>query len=609
MSNSSLVCYTAISPNKTSPRNHIIDTITIHCMAGNLSVETCGNVFAPASRQASSNYGIGSDGRIALYVEEKDRSWCSSSSSNDHRAITIEVANDGGAPDWHVSDLAIDSLVRLCADICQRNNIKQLLWRGDQGLIGRIDLQNMTVHRWFARKACPGDYLYNLHGFIASQTNKLIAKDTGNYDGVQGVELNGLSDDAVISKVGPLFTEDEKSSGVLACISLAQFILESGYGHSELATAANNFFGMKKSLSGNTWPNSKWDGTSVYTKDTQEQNADGTFQTVTAEFRKYPCLERSIADHSAYLLGAKKGNDYRYPSIATIKDYKVVAQIIKDGGYATSIDYVDKLCSIIEKWNLTQYNATADTPVAPQDVKYYRVRTTWGDANSQKGAFTSLTNAKTCADANPGYKVYDWDGNQVYPEPVSGSTFPQCPFSVEVIVPDLNYRAEPCMGKNVRGVTGIGTFTIVEVKDGWGHLKSGAGWIWLGNANYCKIKDSIQNDTPVTPKPVVPEKKSNEEIAAEVWKGLWGNNPERKQRLIQAGYDYDAVQAIVEDIASGKKKPTTVQSAPAKKTVTEIAKEIYVEGKWGVGAERKRRLTQAGYDYDAVQAAIKKLYY
>lgn len=107
MSNSALVTYTKLSPNNSGNRNHKIDVVTIHCMAGNLSVETCGNVFAPSSRQASSNYGIGSDGRIAMYVEEKDRSWCTSSASNDNRAVTIEVANDGGAETgWHVSDKA-----------------------------------------------------------------------------------------------------------------------------------------------------------------------------------------------------------------------------------------------------------------------------------------------------------------------------------------------------------------------------------------------------------------------------------------------------------------------------------------------------------------------
>ena len=172
--NSPLVSYTKISPNKTSPRNHVIDTITIHCMAGNLSVERCGAVFAPTTRKASSNYGIGSDGRIAMYVEEKDRRWCTSNRANDMRAITIEVANDGSAPDWHVSDKALNSLIELVADICKRNNIKELKWQGNKSLIGQINKQNMTVHRWFAAKACPGNYLYNKHSYIAEEVNKRL---------------------------------------------------------------------------------------------------------------------------------------------------------------------------------------------------------------------------------------------------------------------------------------------------------------------------------------------------------------------------------------------------------------------------------------------------
>lgn len=175
MSNSSLVSYTKISPNKTSPRNHKIDTISIHCMAGNLSIESCGNLFANANRKASSNYGIGTDGRIGLYVEEKDRSWCTSNSMNDNRAITIEVANDGGAETgWHVSDKAYDALINLLVDICKRNDIDGLRWKGDRTLIGKVDKQNMTVHRWFANKACPGDYLYNLHPQIAADVNKRL---------------------------------------------------------------------------------------------------------------------------------------------------------------------------------------------------------------------------------------------------------------------------------------------------------------------------------------------------------------------------------------------------------------------------------------------------
>lgn len=178
--NSSLVNYTKISPNKTSPRNHKIDTITIHHMAGNLSVETCGNVFAPTSRKASSNYGIGSDGRIGLYVDEKDRSWCTGNAANDNRAITIEVANNSGAPDWHVSDKALQSLINLVADICRRNDIKSLKWQGDKALIGNIDKQNMTVHRWFQATNCPGNYLYSKQSYIAGEVNKKL----GNYSGI-----------------------------------------------------------------------------------------------------------------------------------------------------------------------------------------------------------------------------------------------------------------------------------------------------------------------------------------------------------------------------------------------------------------------------------------
>lgn len=175
MSNSNLVVYKKLSPNKTSPRTHAIDTITIHCMAGNLSVEACGNMFAKAENAVSSNYGIGSDGRIAMYVEEKNRSWCSSNRANDHRAITIEVANDGGASTgWHVSDKAMTSLIELVTDICKRNNIKELKWKADKSLIGRISEQNMTVHRWFANKSCPGDYLYNKHSYIATEVNKRL---------------------------------------------------------------------------------------------------------------------------------------------------------------------------------------------------------------------------------------------------------------------------------------------------------------------------------------------------------------------------------------------------------------------------------------------------
>lgn len=191
-SNSPLVNYTKISPNKNVNRNHKIDTITIHCVVGQCSVETIGNVFAPKSRQASSNYGIGPDGRIGMYVEEKDRSWCSSSASNDHRAVTIEVASDRKEP-YAVTAKAYESLINLVADICKRNGIKELKWKADKSLIGQVDKQNMTVHRWFSNKSCPGTYLYNHMGDIAARVNNKL--------GVSGHKTEPVKETASTSKI------------------------------------------------------------------------------------------------------------------------------------------------------------------------------------------------------------------------------------------------------------------------------------------------------------------------------------------------------------------------------------------------------------------------
>ena len=177
MSNSSLVNYKRLSPNHSGTRNHKIDTVSIHCMAGNLTVEQCGRLFADPNTQASSNYGIGSDGRIALYVEEKNRSWCTSSAMNDNRAVTIEVANTVGYEPYPVSDAAYNSLIKLLADICKRNGIPELRWQADPNLIGNVSKQNMTVHRWFANKSCPGTWLYQRHGQIAADVNKLLKEE------------------------------------------------------------------------------------------------------------------------------------------------------------------------------------------------------------------------------------------------------------------------------------------------------------------------------------------------------------------------------------------------------------------------------------------------
>lgn len=173
MNNSPLVKVTKLSPHCSRPRNAKIDTITIHCVVGQVTAESLGDWLANPSALASANYGVDKDGRVGLYVNECDRSWCSSSAPNDNRAVTIEVASDAAHP-YAVTEKAMAGLIELVTDICQRNGIARLLWRGDRSLIGQVDRQNMTVHRWFANKACPGDYLYERHASIAEEVNRRL---------------------------------------------------------------------------------------------------------------------------------------------------------------------------------------------------------------------------------------------------------------------------------------------------------------------------------------------------------------------------------------------------------------------------------------------------
>lgn len=296
MSNSSLVNYVKISPNSNNPRKHKIDTITIHHMAGNLSVETCGAVFASSSRQASSNYGVGSDGRIGMYVEEKNRAWTSSNSANDHRAVTIEVANDGGAPNWHVSDKALEATIKLCVDICKRNDIERINFTGDKS-------GNLTMHKWFAATLCPGPYLESKFPYIAAEVNKRLG--------------------------------------------------------------------------------------------------------VAAE---------------------------------------------------------------------TPKKEEVEAPKTETKNEMYRVRKSWTDAKSQKGAYKVLDYAKALADKNPGYSVYDSAGKCVYPEAQKTTEG----YLVEVTANNMYVRKGPGLSyKTTTSVKKKEVFTIVEESNGWGKLKSGAGWIRL----------------------------------------------------------------------------------------------------------------------------------
>ena len=173
--NSPLVDYTRISPHRGSRNGHVIDTITIHCAAAQAAVETLGSLFQ--TKQASANYGIGADGRVGMYVEEKDRSWCTSNNANDARAVTIEVACDNRHP-YAVKDAVYKKLIALVADVCKRNGIAKLVWSTDK--YDRMNHKggcNMTVHRDYENKACPGQWLYERHGQIAAEVNKRLTED------------------------------------------------------------------------------------------------------------------------------------------------------------------------------------------------------------------------------------------------------------------------------------------------------------------------------------------------------------------------------------------------------------------------------------------------
>ena len=205
--NSPLVCYTGLSPNHSGQRTHSIDRITPHCVVGQLSCERICACF-PNGRDASCNYGIGSDGRISLIVEEKNRSWCSSSGANDQRAITIECASDKTAP-YAMNDAVYQSLIKLCVDICKRNGKTKLLWFGDKdkslNYEPKDDEMVITVHRWFANKSCPGDWLYSRLGDLAAKVTAQLGGKTEESGVLYRVQTGAFSKksnaDAMLAKV------------------------------------------------------------------------------------------------------------------------------------------------------------------------------------------------------------------------------------------------------------------------------------------------------------------------------------------------------------------------------------------------------------------------
>lgn len=219
-----MVSYTRLSPNHSGQRTHSIDRITPHCVVGQLSAESICGCFTSPSRQASCNYGIGTDGRVSLCVEEKNRSWCSSSNANDQRAVTIECASDKTEP-YAMNSRVYDSLVKLCTDICRRNGKKKLLWLGDRNktlnYAPKSDEMVLTVHRWFANKSCLGDWLYARLGDLAARVTAALG--------------TGISADKAASqlyRVRKTWADSKSQKGAFSILANAKKCASSNKGYS-----------------------------------------------------------------------------------------------------------------------------------------------------------------------------------------------------------------------------------------------------------------------------------------------------------------------------------------------------------------------------------------
>ncbi|WP_238991658.1 N-acetylmuramoyl-L-alanine amidase [Streptococcus uberis] len=239
--NSSLVSYTKLSPNHSGQRTHSIDRITPHCVVGQCSVETLGSIFYPTSRQASCQYGIGSDGRIGMYVEEKNRSWCSSSNANDQRAITIECASDTTEP-YAMNSKVYDALIKLCVDICKRNGKKKLIWLGDKDKTlnynPKSDEMVITVHRWFANKSCPGNWLYARLGDLATKVTAQLA----------GTTTTPETPTATLYRVRKTWSDSKTQKGAFKVLSNAKKCADDNAGYSVFDEKGNVVYTGKNTV-------------------------------------------------------------------------------------------------------------------------------------------------------------------------------------------------------------------------------------------------------------------------------------------------------------------------------------------------------------------------
>lgn len=375
------------------------------------------NYFNNGNRGASAHYFVDRSGEIREYCDPlMYYAWhCGGSLESSHHplhgictnsnSVGVEICTHYNGSAWEFTTAAVSAAVTLTKYLMAKFG---------------ISADHVCRHYDVTGKACPRVPGWGAVGGDAEWKKFLAAITT---------QARPLTDnEKFIEEIGAMARADMAKSGICAAVTVAQAILESGWGKSDLAVKANNIFGMKCSLSGNTWPGSTWDGKSAYNKSTGEYYS-GSYTTVKADFRKYGSWGESVADHSAYLAGAKNGSALRYAGLVGCTDYRKAAQIIKNGGYATSPDYVTKICNIVEQYNLVRFNTNY---VAPATAK------------------PTATVTPAPASKVP-YLVRVGSGVQIFKAP-AGAVTKACPY---------------------------GVYTIVEERNGYGKLKSGAGWLKL----------------------------------------------------------------------------------------------------------------------------------
>lgn len=510
--NSPLVTYKRITNNKTSPRNHAIDTITIHCIVGQWTAKQGCDYFATTDRECSANYVVGKDGSIGLSVEEKDRSWCSSSSSNDHRAITIEVASDTTHP-YAVTDEAYNALIKLVADICKRNGIKKLLWKADKSLIGQVDKQNMTVHRWFANKACPGEYLYSRHSDIAAKVNALLGESSTATESTESatttsvlyrVQVGAYSKkanaDAQLKKVKAAgFDAIIVQVGNLYKVQVGAFSKKSN-AEAQLTKVKAAGFDAIVTTNASTATTTTTEGTSS-TTDTAKTIWDffigkGLNAFAVAGIMGNLKAESSLNPQNLQQTYEKKLG-YTDASYTKAVDDGTYTNFVKDSaGYGLA-----QWTYWSRKQALLEYAQSVKKSIGDLDMQlefmwkelqgYTSVMNVLKAATSVKQASDAiLTGYERPADQSDAVKTKRAGyGQTYYSQYASGSTAATTttftPYKVKVTTSALNIRKSAGTGSAVVGcIRDRGVYTIVAESSGtgatkWGKLKSGAGWISL----------------------------------------------------------------------------------------------------------------------------------